>query len=149
LTSGSLLDLNFSAGTPDVIDSLFIDGVSQLAGTWGGVGSGAQFTSPLISGTGLLQVSTYVAPIAGDFNGDGVVNQVDLSAWEQGFGMAGGAVASNGDGDADGDVDGSDFLVWQQNLGQGSAPGVAAIPEPETLLLAVAAGLALVVRKRR
>ena len=34
LTTGALLDLTFT-GSPDVIDSLFIDGVSMAAGDWG------------------------------------------------------------------------------------------------------------------
>lgn len=56
LATGGVFNLNF-AGT-DVIDSLFINGVSQAIGTWGGTGSGATNISPLLSGTGLLQVST-------------------------------------------------------------------------------------------
>jgi autotransporter-associated beta strand protein len=140
LTTGSLLDLTFAAGTPDVIDSLFIDGVSQQAGVWGAAGSGAQFTSPLITGTGQLQVTTFVAPLAGDFNGNGTVESTDLTAWQNGFGMPNGANASNGDGDADGDVDGSDFLVWQRNLGMtqstaASAANAAAVPEPSAAMM--------------
>ena len=73
LSTGAILDLSFNGG-PDVIDSLFFDGVSQAAGTWGAVGSGAQFTSPLISGTGMLEVSTFIAPIPGDFDADGDVD---------------------------------------------------------------------------
>jgi autotransporter-associated beta strand protein len=63
LLSGASLNLGFAA--TDVIDSLFIDGVSQAIGTWGAIGSGAQFTSSLITGTGLLQVSTFVPEPAG------------------------------------------------------------------------------------
>jgi autotransporter-associated beta strand protein len=138
LTTGSLLDLTF-AGAPDAIDSLFVDGVAQVDGVWGGVGSGAQFTSPLITGTGLLQVGS-LAPIPGDFNGNGTVESTDLTAWQNGFGMPNGANASNGDGDADGDVDGSDFLVWQRNLGMtqstaASAANAAAVPEPSAAMM--------------
>ncbi|MBX3426135.1 MAG: autotransporter-associated beta strand repeat-containing protein [Pirellulales bacterium] len=60
LTSGATLDLNF-AGT-DLIRSFYIDGAPQAAGTWGGIGSAAQFTTPLITGTGLLSVTTAAAP---------------------------------------------------------------------------------------
>ena len=41
--TGSLLDLTFASGTPDIIDSLFFDGVSQQAGVWGAV-MGSFFT---------------------------------------------------------------------------------------------------------
>jgi autotransporter-associated beta strand protein len=154
LTTGATLDLTFGAGVPDVIDSLFIDGVSQPAGIWGAVGSGAPLTSPLIAGTGRLQVTTFIAPIAGDFNGDGTVDQADLTAWQNGFGMPTGAEVEHGDGDGDADVDGSDFLVWQQNLGsaQGvsaAAANAAAVPEPRTVVLMLASLAALAVRSRR
>ena len=60
LSTGALLELVFSSGTPDVIDSLFIDGVSQPAVVWGAVGSGAQFTSSLLMGSGRLLVTTAI-----------------------------------------------------------------------------------------
>jgi autotransporter-associated beta strand protein len=140
LTTGSLLDLTFASGTPDVVDSLFIDGVSQQAGVWGAVGSGAAFTSPLITGTGRLQVTTFVAaptPLAGDFDGNGTVEAADLTAWQNGFGKPNGANAAAGDGDGDGDVDGSDFLAWQRNLGQTQSTGAtsATAPEPGAAVL--------------
>jgi len=47
VSSGAQLALNF-AGAPDIIDSLFWNGVSQTPGIWGPIGSGAQFTSPLL-----------------------------------------------------------------------------------------------------
>ena len=52
LSTGSTLDLSF-AGT-DTIRSLYFDNVLQPAGTWGAPGSGAQFSSNLLSGSGLL-----------------------------------------------------------------------------------------------
>jgi autotransporter-associated beta strand protein len=58
LSTGGVLDLNF--GATDVIDSLFIDGEMQAAGIWGSIASGAEYTSPLITGNGLLQVMTAV-----------------------------------------------------------------------------------------
>lgn len=55
LSPAALLVLNFS-GT-DTIDELYIGGVKQKAGTWGGEGSGATFTSSVIVGTGILAVT--------------------------------------------------------------------------------------------
>lgn len=135
VSSGALLDLDF-VGT-DVIDSLFIDGVSQPAGTWGAVGSGADFTSPFFFGSGLLEVTTFDSPIPGDFNGDGFVDASDMQEWQADFGQNDGS-----DADGDGDSDGNDFLLWQANYGAGTPPVAAsqAVPEPSTLtLLAVAA----------
>jgi autotransporter-associated beta strand protein len=154
LSTGALLDLTFSSGTPDVIDSLFIDGVSMQAGVWGAEGSGADFTSPLITGSGRLQVTTYIAPIPGDFNGDGMVDNADLTAWQGGYGMDSGAGMTNGDADGNGMVDGADFLLWQQNAGTSNtaaaAAGAAAVPEPHTAaLMLLAAGAASLGKRRR
>jgi len=131
LTTGSALDLNFS-GNPDVIDSLLFDGVSQAAGIWGAPGSSAQFTSPLITGTGLLQVSTLDAPIPGDFDQNGTVDGADLAQWQIDFNAG-----SGGDADGDGDSDGADFLAWQQNFGSGSGSIAFSqeVPEPATMIL--------------
>jgi autotransporter-associated beta strand protein len=136
LATGGLLDLPFT-GSPDVIDSLFIDGVSMATGTWGAEGTAAQFTSPLITGTGFLEVTTFVPPPSpADFNGDGFVDATDMGIWEGGFETAGNATPQQGDADGDLDVDGADFLKWQQELSvPAAAPAGAAIPEPAAATL--------------
>jgi len=75
------------------------------------------------------------AEFDGDFNEDGKVDGLDLTAWRMGFGTTGTATHMQGDADADMDVDGADFLVWQQELGSGVPPGAAAVPEPAAGLL--------------
>jgi autotransporter-associated beta strand protein len=129
LSAGAALDLNFG-GNPDVIDALLFDGVSQAAGIWGADGSGAQFTSPLITGSGLLQVSTFIAPLPGDFNHDQVVDSGDLAQWQGDFGQSGGS-------DADSDSDGADFLTWQSQFGSGvvALASAQAVPEPSSVVL--------------
>jgi autotransporter-associated beta strand protein len=139
LSTGALLDLKFAGS--DTIDSFFIDGVSQAAGTWGAIGSAAQFTSPLIAGIGFLQVSHFVAPpLPCDFDENGTVDGADMAAWSAGFGMETGATHQQGDADSDGDVDGADFLVWQSQLGSApaAAPAAAAVPEPASVWAATA-----------
>jgi len=79
-----------------------------------------------------------------DFDGDGDVDEDDLTQWEGDFG-----VNADSDADGDGDSDGADLLVWQRQLGSGvplssSATGV---PEPATVTLL--ATLALVMLARR
>jgi hypothetical protein len=75
-------------------------------------------------------------PLAGDFNDDGAVDGADFLAWQRGFG---------------GEFDASDLADWKANFGStGSGPAAAAVPEPSTALLSMAAvlGLAAVVRGR-
>jgi autotransporter-associated beta strand protein len=129
LTTGGVLNLNFT-GSPNVIDLLFIDGVSQPAGIWGAVGSDAAFDSPLITGAGRLHVSRFIAPpLAGDFNADGVVNAADYIVWRNGL---------------DTTYTQADYDVWRANFGR-TAGGVtptgaaAAAPEPLSLVLLVLA----------
>ncbi|BBO32068.1 glycosyl hydrolase family 18 protein [Lacipirellula parvula] len=90
----------------------------------------------------------FAAPVAGDFNADGVVDAADLERWKLGVGTTN---ATHWDGDAndDGVVDGADFLVWQRNLGQTAATSVAAaVPEPCSLALASIALAASLMRRR-
>ena len=87
LTTGAKLNLTFAAGSPDTIDELYIDGVQQAMGTWGAVGSGAAHTSSLITGTGILSVTT------------GTVSS-SYGTWESTYSL--GANSENGDPDFDG-----------------------------------------------
>jgi len=108
LSSGATLDLNF-AGNPDAIQGLYFDGVPQAPGIWGAVGSGAQYTSPFLTGTGLLSVATYVPPpppgpagnVIDDFEIDeGHFNwNWNFSPVSQSFGLASGPANSSGPSD--------------------------------------------------
>ncbi|WP_197530397.1 GH25 family lysozyme [Bythopirellula polymerisocia] len=141
LSTGGILDLNFS-GPPDMVSKLSIDGTTLPIGTWGSVGSGAQFTTPLITGTGLLEVTSTVSP--GDFDGDGDVDGNDLTEWQAAYGNTAGA-----DADQDGDSDGQDFLTWQRNYtGSNLLTTATAVPEPSAICL-IGFALALMAGFRR
>ena len=58
LTTGAVLNLNTGSSTSDTIRSLYIDGAPQAVGVWGADGSGAEHTSPLITGAGKLNVTS-------------------------------------------------------------------------------------------
>jgi hypothetical protein len=67
-----------------------------------------------------------------DFNADGNVDQLDLSAWQTGYGLHVNALRRQGDADGDGDVDGRDFLLWQSHFGThlNDISSQVAVPEP-------------------
>lgn len=143
LATGATLDLKFT-GIPDLIDSLFINGTSMPVGTWGATGSSAQFTSSLLTGTGLLQITTYVPSfLAGDYNSNGIVDTADYIIWRRNVGAAS---IPNRDTQNTGLVGQADFNTWRANIGKmvGAAAGlepnaIAAVPEPATYLLLLAA----------
>jgi autotransporter-associated beta strand protein len=62
LASGATLDLSFF-GSPDYVHTLYFNGVAQANGIWGAIGSGAPLTSPYITGTGRLNVSSIPPPL--------------------------------------------------------------------------------------
>jgi hypothetical protein len=92
-----------------------------------------------------------------DFNGDQMVNSLDLSIWQANVGITFGASVLQGDADSDGDVDGDDFLVWQANVGPwtgaggGSGAGASPplLPEPASLILLATGAFATGLRRRR
>ena len=121
-----------------------------------GLGAGASgFTPPLLGGTYTFlfsaestanrfalnfQVSSLNSTLAGDFNGDRVVDGLDLARWRQDFQV-------NGDSDADGDQDsdGADLLAWQRNLGFRTMAPVLSVPEPDGLLQVIAATIGVAI----
>jgi fibronectin-binding autotransporter adhesin len=155
LSTGSILNLGFVG--EDSIDSLFIDNAPQAVGTWGRIGHAtADFTSALITGDGLLEVLTLgvVPGLAGDYNGDNVVDAVDYTVWRNNLGALTEAPINN-QGDGLNGVDANDYNVWKTNYGNtlpGSGGGglASAVPEPASaVLLALALGAFASVRSRR
>ena len=84
-------------------------------------------------------------PAAGDFNGDGSVDKLDLAVRGRQFGQVASGLSAD-----DGDVDGTDFLTWQRQLGSGSptTASSAVVPEPATLATLLL-GVLLLSSKRR
>jgi hypothetical protein len=84
-------------------------------------------------------ISLQVEGVLGDYNRSGTVDAGDYIIWRKTFGQTGTGLMA--DGDRSGAIDAGDYDVWLANFGEvaTSIPGgspQAAIPEPETLLLA-------------
>ena len=77
---GGTLDLNYN-GT-DRINALYINGVEQAAGLWGGPSSGASNTSPYLAGTGELVVGV-PEPSTAALLGAGVVGLIGWAGWRR------------------------------------------------------------------
>jgi hypothetical protein len=127
------LDLNFAA--TDTIRSLYFDGIAQATGIWGATGSGAAHETSLITGTGLLNVTTLpTLGVPGDFNNNGVVDAGDYVLWRKGGPL-------QNEVDTPGTVNAQDYLDWRarfgNTMGSGSSLGAASVPEPSTVMLLV------------
>ena len=114
-------------------------------------GTYASFT---VTGFGTFAVTTGMAFLPGDANGDGRVDVNDLTIVLSNFGQTG-CVWSQGcmDGDPTGTVDINDLTIVLSNFGTyGASSGIKAVPEPSTIALAIAGGLCLLAfawRRRR
>jgi hypothetical protein len=78
------------------------------------------------------------AVVAGDFNGDLVVDLADYTVWRDRLGSSDLMADANGDNV----VDGADYEIWKNNFGRSvveAAASATAIPEPSavTIMLAV------------
>jgi hypothetical protein len=82
-------------------------------------------------------VGTAVIPLAGDYNRDGVVDDLDYGVWQTSFGNY--VNDFNGaDGNGNGHIDAADYTVWRDHFNGGMAGGgaLSAVPEPSSILLA-------------
>lgn len=139
----------------DAIDLITVLGTANFTGT---VVSTMVATTPgtvLLtdtSGSALtLVVASAVGALAGDFNGDGVVDAADYTFYRDNIGASEAILLGNGDGS--GTVDGGDYAVWLANYGAmltlpAPVAAIGAVPEPAGLALLASIAL-LGVRRRR
>jgi poly(beta-D-mannuronate) lyase len=81
--------------------------------------------------------------LAGDYNGDGLVDAGDFVVWRKTYGQEV-PYWSGADGNGDGVVDDDDLGVWAMNFGSSAGAGaVAAVPEPRSVSLICVALAAL------
>jgi hypothetical protein len=101
--------------------------------------------SPLLTGSGILQVTTFVEPVLpGDYNGDHVVDAADYTVWRDSLGRntipGSGADGTGPEGGPDGIIDQLDYEFWKSNFGNALGMGAvgfanvpSAIPEPSAI----------------
>jgi hypothetical protein len=156
---GFLGGVNFSDPLYPKVDLTAAPNFSQIAFpnlAAFGLAPNAAFVPIYTSNAVLVQIVLQAAAMGPDFNGDGVVNGLDLNIWLANVGITSGASVTQGDADNDGDVDGDDFLFWQRNVGRpmpwtGSGSGLgdgAAVPEPTGLALLVLGALLSITARR-
>ncbi len=146
LASGTINELGFAASDTNSVTPAAFD-VNGIAVNTGDVLE--LRISPLTSG----------GAVTADFDGSGTVDGDDLTKWKGDFPGPG------SDANGDGKSDGADFLAWQQELGNSggasaspsfigvdftveATSGLAAVPEPASILLVLLASQALVARRR-
>lgn len=97
-----------------------------------------------------------VVGIAGDYNGNGVVDAADYTVWRDSRGATGTGLPADGTGPGgapDGVVDDLDYTFWKSNFGEPGgghhhAVTAAVVPEPATLLILTLGLFAAPVRRR-
>ncbi|WP_197528327.1 PEP-CTERM sorting domain-containing protein [Aeoliella mucimassa] len=113
-----------------------------------------EFFYKLPSGAIVVGLVDYysAAAIAGDYNGDNIVNLADYTIWRDTLGSS---TDLRADGNGDSVVDASDYTVWKDNFGATASsldgltsPAPTAVPEPGAWLLMLI-GLAAVITRYR
>ncbi|MEX0613593.1 MAG: hypothetical protein WD229_15860, partial [Pirellulales bacterium] len=121
-------------GTVANIDSLLTKdvGLGQFPVSFGEDEVGNLYIAYIFSGE-VYRINTNQL-LAGDFDADGDVDEMDYNRWKETFGTVGRDMFPPADGNRNGTVDAADYVVWRKNLGasvhDGAGSGGAAVPEP-------------------
>jgi hypothetical protein len=106
-------------------------------------------TGTAIAAGNILEI---VAPPAGDYNRNGVVEVGDFVVWRKLLGQPNAPLVADGNGN--GQIDEGDYDVWRTNFGrsvtgpQPEPPTGAAVPESSSTVLLLAAALFMALRRR-
>lgn len=87
--------------------------------------------------------------VAGDFDGNGLVDADDYAVWQNSFGQTGAGLAA--DANLNGVVDAGDYTIWRDhaNLPGAGALSGGAVPEPYSLVLLAVAGITIFLYRGR
>jgi hypothetical protein len=102
---------------------------------------------PLVADYSFASAIRVPPPLVGDYNGNGIVDATDYSAWRDTLGQVVTA-GSGADGDHSGTIDQGDYDTWTMHFGEmtpgGGATSTAAVPEPSAAAL-LATGVCLLI----
>jgi hypothetical protein len=109
---------------------------------------GAQMPVKIATGIAEPLPTVLTAPVAGDYNGNTVVDMADYFVWKMDYGSTTHLAA---DGNGDRIVNSADYVVWRNLfVGLGSGSGHSTVPEPSGLcLILVAFGCERLLARRR
>jgi hypothetical protein len=138
-TTGAI-PTSFGDGRDRFVDMHFFDITNAQSGDQfafavrGELGGGH---SAGISGFSFDIVDPFVPAVAGDYNGNGIVDAADYTMWRDTLGQSV-AVGSAADGDGSGTIDEGDYTLWRNRFGLTSGAGSisgGAVPEPSSAVL--------------
>lgn len=158
---GGLLDIKRINGfVPAPSQNFTIMSADSISGAFANVASGQRLA---ISGGGSFLVhygvgspfnpnhvvlSSFLASVPGDYNGDGAVNAADYTVWRDTRGSTTNLAA---DGSGNGTVDTADYNFWRARFGStagaASSP-TAVVPEPGAVLLPLAGVLVCLAQRK-
>ena len=115
MADGGVLHLAFAGS--DAVARLFIDGIQQSAGTWGGPASGAAHKSSHFAGTGVLSVGTGPA-------------LEPYASWIGGYGITGPPAAFASDADGDGLSNALEWVLGGNPASPATGPYPTLVPAP-------------------
>lgn len=92
-----------------------------------------------------LELGPFAQIQPSDFNVDGVVDGNDMLTWQRTVGSTSNLAA---DANKDGRVDAADLALWKEATRGNIESALAAVPEPEALIILSASGLVLVLVRR-
>jgi hypothetical protein len=87
--------------------------------------------------------------VVGDYDGNGIVNELDYNEWRHNYGSS----VAAADGNGDGIVNAADYVVWRNAFAKfnpaADSAGLAVVPEPLSWVIGSLAGMMPVVVRIR